>query len=207
VLCEAGIVGAFETRKPDISYPCMKATSKRSAAALRQMDTLPPECHFPLCGPGASAGGQWVRVRLMPPGAPSLYRCRKPRAAYRCRKPRAAQVHAGAGGGKASDLQQLRCQEHRELQSDLGEAGCKGRWCGTLSEFHRQEARLEIARRPFDRDQRQSGRAHLKHPDVQNFSSGTFDLNPGGAAQEPHAPRLTTAASLGLSWLGSMMAS
>ena len=38
---------------------------------------------------------------------------------------RIAEADAGAGGGEPSRLLKMRCQEQRDLQSDLGKAGCQ----------------------------------------------------------------------------------
>ena len=72
---------------------------------------------------GEAAGGS---LRQLPAGAAPLSQSRDPAA---------TQAHAGAGGGQASRLQQVRRQEQRDVQSDLGEAGCQGRRRRALSGF------------------------------------------------------------------------
>jgi hypothetical protein len=71
-------------------------------------------------------------LQFVPAGAPSLYRRRQSRL---------AEAHASAGGGEPSSLLEVRCQEQPYLQSDMGKAGCEGRWSWALS---RLQQRLTI---------------------------------------------------------------
>jgi hypothetical protein len=67
-------------------------------------------------------------LRILPAGAPPLYRPGQSRP---------AEADARAGGGQPSRLQRLRCQEQRHPSSDLGQTRREGRQCHRpLSRFH-----------------------------------------------------------------------